>query len=44
MQDLSGERTDVTISIEIGSKFKVIVQKGFDHEMLRDVVNILKQQ
>ena len=44
LKDLAGERMADQISIEIGSKFKVVVQKGFDHEMLRDVVNILKQQ
>ena len=43
LKGFSGERTADQISIEIGSQFKVVVQKGFDHEMLRDVVNILKQ-
>lgn len=44
LKDLSGERTADQIRIEIGSKFKVVVQKGFDRDMLRDVVNILQLQ
>ena len=44
LKELAGERTVDQISIEIGNKFKVILQKGFDHGMFRDVVNILKQQ
>ena len=40
----SGEMAAEQISIEIGGKFKVIIQKGFDREMFRDVVSILQQQ
>lgn len=39
-----GEMAAEQISIEIGGKFKVIIQKGFNCEMFRDVVSILQQQ
>ena len=39
-----GEMAAEQISIEISGKFKVIIQKGFDREMFRDVVSILQQQ
>ncbi len=38
-----GELAAEQISIEIGGKFKVVIQKGFDREMFRDVVSILQQ-
>jgi hypothetical protein len=32
------------ISIEIDNRYKVVVQKGFDCEQLRDVISVLNQQ
>ena len=40
----ASEGTADQINVEINGKFKVMVQKGFDHDLFRDVVNILKQE
>lgn len=44
LKEAASERTADQINVEINGKFKVSVQKGFDHDMFRDVVNILKQE
>ena len=44
LNSLPVEMAAEQISIEIGGKFKVTIQKGFDREMFRDVVSILQQQ
>ncbi|MDD3932121.1 MAG: IS66 family insertion sequence element accessory protein TnpB [Ruminococcaceae bacterium] len=38
-----GEQTAEQIGIEIDGRYKVIVQKGFDRDQLRDVLQVLQQ-
>jgi hypothetical protein len=44
LKPLPGELAADQISIEIEGRYKVIVQKGFDREQLRDVISVLNQQ
>ena len=42
VKQLPGELTAEQMSVEIDARYKVIIQKGFSHEMFRDVINILQ--